>query len=83
MYASSFAVNGAITLKNRSHLARANSNGEQDNNIPVYKPLQLSMQKRPVGNAYFRRRTPGLRLKALSNVMTSPAPDAKQISAIK
>jgi hypothetical protein len=45
MYAGGFAVNGAITLKNSVTLVRANSHGEQDNNIPVYKALQLSMQK--------------------------------------
>ena len=83
MYAGGFAVNGAVTLKNSVTLVRASSHGEQDNTIPVYKALRLSMQKRPIGNTYFRRRTRGVRLKALSNVMTSPAPDAKQISAIK
>ena len=53
-------------LARASHLARANSHGEKDNYIPVFKVLQLSMQKEAVANAYFRRRTPGLRLKALS-----------------
>jgi len=52
--------------------------------VPVWEsqPMRRTRISPKLCN-YLRRRTPGLRLKALSNVIISPTPDSKEISAIR